>query len=128
MRNVFTPEDPFSPVTYRLRVPLRKGEVEIREIVLQPPVLKDILRTDGHHPESVAYGIALLSSLSGVPESVLGRIVPEDWADLRIVLAQSNLRYMGAVNLLDRKEGDESDDPTRAAGTPPPTSGTTCGA
>ena len=125
MRNVFTSEDPFSPVTYRLRVPLRKGEVEIGELVLQPPVLKDILRTDGRDPESVAYGIALLSSMSGVPESVLGRIVPEDWADLRLVLSQSNLRFMGPVNLLDKKEGDESGDPTRAADTPPPSSATT---
>jgi hypothetical protein len=122
---MFTSEDPFSPVTYRLRVPLRKGEVEIGELVLQPPVLKDILRTDGHHAESVAYGMALLSSMTGVPESVLGRIVPEDWADLRVVLAQTNMRFMGPVNLLDKKEGGESEGPTRAADTPPPSSATT---
>ena len=90
--------------------------------------MKDILRTDGHHPESVAYGIALLSSLSGVPESVLGRMAPEDWADLRVTLARTNLRFMRAVNLLDEKDGDEPEDPTRAAGTPPRTSVTTCAA
>ena len=105
MKDVFDKTDPFRPETFRLRVPLRKGEVAIEELVLQPPVLKDVLRTDGHHPESVAYGIALLSSMTGVPESVLGRIVPEDWADLRLVLSQSNLRFMGPVNLLDKWGG-----------------------
>lgn len=120
-------KDPFKPETHVLRIPLRKGEVEIRELTLQPPVLKDILRTDGHNPESVAYAMALLSSLTGVPESVLGRIVPEDWADLRVLLAKTNLRFMGAINLLDG--GEEDDDPTGAEpDTQPPSSATTCAA
>ena len=79
--------DPFEPLVFRLRVPIRKGEAEFSELVLQPPVVKDILRTDGHPPESVAYAVALLSSMSGVPESALLRIVLEDWADLRVALS-----------------------------------------
>ena len=109
-------KDPFAPVTVKLRVPIRKGEAEFGELVLQPPLLKDKLRTDGHPPESVAYAIALLSSMTGVPESALQRIWPEDWADICIVLAQTNLRFMGGLNFLDRRDGD----PTTAAATPPP--------
>jgi hypothetical protein len=129
--------DPFEPEVFRLRVPIRKGEVEYKALTLRPPVLRDIIRTDGHAPESVAYARALLSSLSGVPEAVLDQLVPEDWADLRLVLARTNMRFMGLVNLLDEKEEAETGDPTAAAAktaadpgnaTPPPNSGPTSAA
>jgi len=108
--------NPFEPVTVPLRVPIRKGEVEYGEITLKPPVLRDIARTDGHDPNSVGYARALLSSLSGLPEALLDQIVPEDWADLRLILALTNMRFMGQVNLLDKKEdGGDTDDPTTAA-------------
>ncbi|MDR1250186.1 MAG: phage tail assembly protein [Treponema sp.] len=117
------------PEEFTLRVPLRKGEVEYTKLTLKPPVLRDIIRADGHDPNSVAYARALLSSLSGVPEVVLDQIVPEDWADLRLVLARTNMRYMGLVNLLDEKEDGETEDPTTAEEaketTPPPTSAPT---
>jgi len=121
-------DDPFKPEVVTLRVPIRKGEVEFRELTLQPPVVKDILRTDGHHPESVAYAVALLSSMSGVPESALHRIALEDWADLCVALSRANMRFMGVINLLDKKEGDENEDPTEAAATPPPNFGRTSAA
>ncbi|MCL2374432.1 MAG: phage tail assembly protein [Treponema sp.] len=118
--------DPFKPETFVLRVPIRKGEVECKEITLRPPVLKDILRTDGHDPESVGYARALLSSLSGVPESVLDQLAPEDWAVLRVALTRTNMRFMGVINLLDKKDkkdGEGEADPTSAAApTPPPNS------
>jgi hypothetical protein len=118
--------NPFEPETYKLRFPIRKGEVEYKEITLKPPVLRDIVRTDGYAPESVGYARALLSSLSGLPEALLDQLVPEDWADLRLILARTNMRFMGVVNLLDKKE-DEDGDPTMAEeageGTQPPTSG-----
>ncbi|MDR0387274.1 MAG: phage tail assembly protein [Treponema sp.] len=125
-----TDYDPFEPEVLKLRVPIRKGEVEYRELTLRPPLLRDILRTDGHAPDSVAYGRALLSSLSGVPEVVLDQLVPEDWADLRLILARTNMRFMGLVNLLDKKEEGGSEDPTAAAGnaTPPPISDPTSAA
>jgi hypothetical protein len=128
--------DPFEPEVFRLRVPIRKGEVEYKALTLRPPVLRDILRTDGHAPESVGYARALLSSLSGVPEAVLDQLVPEDWADLRLVLARTNMRFMGLINLLDKREDAENEDPIEAAemvarpgnGTPPPNSGPTSAA
>jgi hypothetical protein len=112
--------DPFEPEVFALRVPIKKGEVEYKELTLRPPVLRDIIRTDGHDPESVGYARALLSSLSGAPEAVLDNIVPEDWADLRLILARTNMRFTGLVNLLDKKNEDETEDPTTAGdGTPP---------
>jgi len=108
--------DPFEPETVKLRAPIRKGEVEYKEITLRPPVLRDIVRTDGHDPNSVGYARALLSSLSGLPEALLDQLVPEDWADLRLILARTNMRFMGIVNLLDKKETEEEpEDPTPAA-------------
>jgi hypothetical protein len=123
--------DPFAPVVYKLRIPIRKGEVEYKELTLKPPDLGDILMADGHAPESVAYAMALLSSLSGVPLMVLKKIVPEDWADLRLILALTNMRFTGQVNLPGKKEEAESPDPTEAeAGndTPPPNSDPTSAA
>jgi len=123
--------NPFESVTVKLRMPIKKGEVEYREITLKPPVLRDIVRTDGHDPESVGYARALLSSLSGLPEALLDQLVPEDWADIRLILAQTNMRFTGLVNLLDKKEEDD-EDPTTAAvsveGTAPKTSETTSAA
>jgi len=123
--------NPFETEVVKLRVPIKKGEVEYREITLKPPVLRDIVRTDGHDPNSVGYARALLSSLSGLPEALLDQLVPEDWADLRLILAQINMRFMGLVNLLDKKEEDD-EDPTTAEeageGTVPKTSETTSAA
>jgi hypothetical protein len=121
--------NPFEPEVFKLRVPIRKGEVEYKELTLKPPVLRDIIRTDGHAPESVGYARALLSALSGLPEVLLDELVPEDWADIRLVLARTNMRFMGLVNLLDQKEDDEPEDPTNAAeNTPPPRSAPTSAA
>jgi hypothetical protein len=123
--------NPFEPEVFKLRVPLKKGEVEYKEITLKPPVLRDIIRTDGYSPESVGYARALLSSLSGLPEALLDQMAPEDWADLRLILARTNMRFMGLVNLLDEKEG-ETEGPTTAEGagedTAPPNSGPTSAA
>jgi hypothetical protein len=72
----------------------------------------------------------LRSSLSGAPEVVLDQIVPEDWADLRLILAQTNMRFMGMLNLLDEKEEDKNENPTAAGEdtTPPPSSAPTSAA
>ncbi|MDR0583602.1 MAG: phage tail assembly protein [Treponema sp.] len=113
------------PEVFTLRVPIKKGEAVYATLTLKPPVLRDILRTDGYDPNSVGYARALLSALSGAPEALLDELVPEDWADLRLVLARTNMRFMGLVNLLDEKK-EEAKDPTSAAanGTPPPNSET----
>jgi hypothetical protein len=106
-------KDPFEPIVFHLRVPLKQGEAEYQALTLQPPVLKDIVAGDGYPVESVSFARAMLSSLTGIPEVALNRIVPEDWADLRVLLSQSYQRFTGGVNLLDKK--DDKDDPTEAA-------------
>lgn len=117
--------DPFEPIVFKLRVPIRSGEVEYQKLTLKPPLVGDALMTDGHPEGSVAYALALLSSLSGAPLAVLKKIVPEDWADLVIILSFTNLRFTGGINLLDKKGEDGPEDPTEAAeGTPPPSLGT----
>jgi hypothetical protein len=132
MRSITNNSILVEPEEFTLRVPIKKGEVEYKELILRPPLLRDILRTDGYDPNSVGYAMALLSSLSGVPETVLGQIVPEDWADLRLILARTNMRFMGLVNLLDKKDEDQTEDPTKAGETgediPPPTSAPTSAA
>lgn len=117
MQNAY---DPFAPEVFRLRVQIGKGEVEYSELTLRPPLLKDVLRADGRDRESVAYAVALPSPLSGVPEIVLGQLVPEDRADLRVSLNRTFMRFTGAVNVPDEKDGNG--DPTAAAATPPPNS------
>jgi hypothetical protein len=128
-------KDPFAPVVYKLRVPICKGEAEYKELTLRPPDTGDILMTDGHDPDSVGYALALLASLSGVPLLFLKKMVPEDYADLRIILALTNARYMGQINFLDKKEEGGAGDPTAAAEispevkhTPPPNSAPTSAA
>jgi hypothetical protein len=124
--------DPFEPIIYELRIPIRKGEVEYKELTLRPPETGDILMTDGHASDSVGYALALLSSLSGVPLMFLKKIVPEDYADLRLILALTNARFMGQINLLDKKEEGKPGDPTEAGeveeDTPPKNSAPTSAA
>jgi hypothetical protein len=117
--------NPFESMKLKLRVPLKQGEVEVSEIVLRPPTVKDILMGDGHDPDTAAYIIALASSMSGIPEIVFRSMVPEDYADLRVLIAFTHQRFTGSVNLLDKKE--ESENPTEAASIQPQTSGMTSG-
>jgi hypothetical protein len=115
--------DPFAIETIKLRVPLTLGERTVTELHIKPPKVRDIVRTDGNEPTSVAYARALLSSLTGEPESILNEMVPEDWADCLVILAKTAMRFSGTLNLLDQKE--EKKNPTNRAekaNTPPGTS------
>jgi hypothetical protein len=102
--------DPFETEIFQLRVPIRRGDVEYGQLRLKPQVLRDIVRTDRHDPNSTGYARALLSSLSGAPKAVLDQLIPEDWAGIRLILERTNMRFMGLVNLVDKP--DEGADPT----------------
>jgi hypothetical protein len=117
--------NPFEIQVLKLRVPIKQGELEVSELHIKPPLVKDILRTDGKAPEGVGYVLALISSLTDVPEKALEKLVPEDYADIRVIASQVNARFIGYVNLFDR---EDEEDPTKAANTPPPISDQTCGA
>jgi len=103
--------DPFATETLQLRAPLKLGELTVKELHFRPPKIKDALRTDRYEDGTVAAALALLSSLTGQPESLLGELVPEDYADCAVILARTNLRFLGQINLFDQKE---KADPTQA--------------
>ena len=107
--------DPFATETVRLRVPLTLGERTIEVLHFKPPKLKDALRADQYEDGTVAVAIALMSSLTGEPESLLGEMIPEDFADCAVILARTNMRFSGQINLFDQKE----ENPTAAAERPP---------
>jgi len=119
------PFDPFAPEIVRLRRPLRSGDAEVREISLRPPEARDILRTDDRPEGTFGYAVALLSSLSGLPETLLDRMIPEDWAAAAGSLERTHLRFAGAINAVDGKGVGGEDPPAAEADTPPPTSATT---
>jgi len=107
--------DPFATETVKLRVPLALGERTVAELHFKPPKLKDALRTDRYEDGTVAAAVALMSSLTGEPESLLGEMIPEDFADCAVILSRTNMRFMGQINLFEQKE----ENPTAAAKRPP---------
>jgi len=118
------PADPFADEVIQLRRPLRSGEAEVAEITLRPPEFRDLLFADGRPEDSLAHSVAQLSSRTGVPEKLLGRMIPEDWADVARRLGRTHLRYIGELNLVDG-EADVGDPPPAEADTQPPTSAAT---
>ena len=106
--------DPFATETLQLRVPLKLGEVTVTELRFRPPKIKDALRTDRYEDGTVAAALALLSSLTGQPESLLGELVPEDYADCAVILARTNMRFLGQINLFDQFDPKDNEDPTKA--------------
>jgi hypothetical protein len=105
--------DPFAVETVKLRVPLAGKEVTVEELNFRPPTLKDAMATDSCKSGTVEAAIALMESLTGVSAYLLEKLVPEDWADCAVVLARTNMRFLGELNLID---GGNEADPTRAAG------------
>ena len=104
--------DPFAIETVKLRVPLVGKELTVAELNFRPPTLKDVMATDGCKNGTVEAAIALMESLTGVSAYLLEKLVPEDWADCAVVLARTNMRFMGELNLID---GGNEADPTMAA-------------
>jgi len=106
--------DPFATETVILRVPLTLGERTVKKLHFKPPKLKDALRTDKYEDGTVAAAIALMSSLTGEPETLLSEMFPEDFADCAVILARTNMRFLGQINLFKQQE----ENPTTAAETP----------
>jgi hypothetical protein len=103
--------DPFATETVTLRVPLTLGERTVAELRFKPPKVKDALRTDKYENGTVAAAIALMSSLTEEPESLLMEMIPEDFADCAVILARTNMRFMGQINLFEQQK----ENPTMAA-------------
>jgi len=109
--------DPFKQEIVTLRVPLTVGERTIKELVFNPPKVKDLLAA-GKYPEgSVLFTFALLCSLTGEPEIIMGEMFPEDWADCLVILNRTYQRFTGVIDLFDQKDGAGKNPTT--AGVPP---------
>jgi hypothetical protein len=109
--------DPFATETVELYAPVTVGEHRVTRLVFNPPVLKDLFYAGSRYPEgSIPFTACLVASLTGEPENVVQRLVPEDWANAVVVADRSYQRFCGRINLFRQKE--ESENPT-TAGTPP---------
>lgn len=94
-----------------LKHPASLGERTITELNLQEPRVEHMVRTDGKDISSVGADIALLSALSGEPESLLAKIHLEDWAEIRGVLQKVYAIFFG-ITVEDRQV---EENPTKAA-------------
>ncbi|MDR0876577.1 MAG: phage tail assembly protein [Treponema sp.] len=101
--------NPFENEVMTLRVPLKSGEVTVDTLTFHPPTVKDALATDKYPPDTVANAIAMASSLTGVPEVLFSSMVPEDFADMCVIVGRTKQRFFGEINLFDtQKEGPTS--------------------
>ncbi|MCL2601363.1 MAG: phage tail assembly protein [Treponema sp.] len=103
---------PFAVETVKLYVPLKGKEMTVTELNFRPPTTKDAMATDGCQDKTVAAALALMESMTGVSKYLLEQLVPEDFANCSVILARTNLRYTGQINLF---EGTETDNPLEAA-------------
>jgi hypothetical protein len=113
--------DPFAAETVELYVPVTVGEHRVTKLVFNPPVVKDLLYAGNRYQDgTIPFTACLISSLTGEPENVIRRLVPEDWANAVVVADRSYQRFCGRVNLFKQTE-EPPENPTAAA-TPPPSS------
>jgi len=105
--------DPFAVETVILRNPLKLGERVVSELSFKPPKVKDLMAAGSYPEGSIAFTRALLSSLTGEPESIINEMIPEDWADCLVILNRTYQRFTGSINLFDEEK--EPENPTKAA-------------
>ena len=103
--------------TIYLKYPVVLGERTVLELTLAQPKLKHFMRTDGHAATDVASDIALLSGLTGEPESLLQEIDPRDWANIRYDLQKIYAVFFGLKTDYEDSsdEANAEEDPTKAA-------------
>ncbi|MCL2245070.1 MAG: phage tail assembly protein [Treponema sp.] len=70
-------------IEYELKQPFKVGELDVKKIIIQRPKTKDFIAVGTIPLGSVAADTALLSSLSGFPESVITQIDIDDLSVLR---------------------------------------------
>jgi len=75
-------------IKYVLKNPFKVGELEVKEVTIQRPKTKDFIAVGSNPVDSAAADAALLSSLSGLPESVIAQIDIDDLSKLRFYLAR----------------------------------------
>lgn len=102
--------------TIYLKYPVTLGERTVSELTLSQPKVKHFMRTDGHAAGDVASDIALLSGLTGEPESLLQEIDPRDWANIRYDLQKIYAVFFGLKADYEdpSDEANAGEDPTKA--------------
>lgn len=91
--------------TIDLKTPVKKGEREVHELTFAEPTVRHMLATDRHESkEAYAADLSLAAALTGEPESMLAEMTPEDWAQVRVVLAEVYMRFMG----VDQSKAEEA--------------------
>jgi len=75
-------------IKYVLKMPFKVGELEVKEVTIQRPKTKDFIAVGEHPYGTTAADAAILASLSGLPESVIGQIDIDDLSILRFSLAR----------------------------------------
>ncbi|MDR1239273.1 MAG: phage tail assembly protein [Treponema sp.] len=116
--------DPFASETVELYAPVTVGEHRVTQLLFNPPVVKDLLQAGTRYPEgTIPFTACLISSLTGEPETVIHRLVPEDWANAVLVADRTYQRFCGRINLF-KQNGERPENPTTAATPPPSSSGT----
>jgi hypothetical protein len=105
--------DPFTVETITLYVPVTVGERRVRELSFKPAVFKDVLFAGKYEEQSIPFYAALISSLTGQPELVIGQLCPEDTANAVVIAKRCYLRFTGQINLFEKnEEQDENENPT----------------
>jgi hypothetical protein len=97
--------DPFATEVIKLRVPVTVGERTVKELSFPPPDTGNLLDAGKYQEASIPFYFELMKSLTGEPELILRKIVPEDLADCMVIINRTYQRYCGIINLFDQKDG-----------------------
>lgn len=82
--------------TIELKTPVKKGDREVHELTFAEPTVRHMLATDRHEDkDSYSADLSLTAALTNEPESLLSEMAPEDWARVKIVLAEVYMRFAG---------------------------------
>jgi hypothetical protein len=98
--------DPFATEVVTLRIPVTAGERTVETLSFHPPVTGDLLAAGKYQEQSIPFYFELMKSLTGEPEIILRKIIPEDFADCMVIVSRAYQRYCGNINVFDKKGGE----------------------
>jgi len=99
-----------------LKYPVTVGDLKVTEVTINRPKTKDFIAVGSNPADSAAADAALLSSLSGLPMSVVSQIDIDDLSIIRVQLALIWYCYFSSE--------EYKENPTGAEETEAPQSGT----
>lgn len=69
---------------YKLKRPVKTGELACTEVKLKRPLFKDFMAVGGQSVDTAAGVVSLIASVSGLPEAVVRLFDIEDCAVMRV--------------------------------------------